>query len=665
MNFGESNNKIKDIYENIPLVKQAKRKSLFFRILRYFNIFVIAVFVLFLVSVFVNAARIKTIYDNSTAGKKNIEHTARLLRDKNYPAAADYAAAAENNFSISSGEMEKIGKDIIISHVPYLSAQIDDVHYLLSTAEMLSRAAKIGSEFGLEVQNVLRKSGQDFTKLSNVEKRGVLDAVNKNIPELNGIKANVDLASMNLARIEYSGLLFPFKKKLKMFEAYIDEAKRVLDDAVPLAQISLALAGYPDKSTFLLLLQNSDELRPTGGFIGTYGIIQTENSDILRMDTHDIYHMDMPVKDMINVTPPAPLKEYLGVDKWFMRDSNWSPDFVVSASTTKWFYGLENKLLPPKDQINKFDGEFDGVIAVTPKFVTDLLEITGPIRVENQDYDGDNFMKLLEYRVEKGYVQLGVPEWHRKEVIGEIMKELKIRLFDKSGLELYQVFNVIQENLSERNLIFNFTDSQFQEMTKDQKWSGEVLAAQGDSLMIIDANMAALKTDAVINRSVKYVVNEDPSGLFSDLYINYAHRGGFDWRTTRYRSYTRVYVPAGSVLIDTQGIEIDKVKTYQEFGKTVFAFFVEVEPGAIKNLHFYYELPDNFPEKIMADGYALYIQKQPGSIVGDLTVDLNFLDKIQSFQPASLSSRLQSAGNFVWEGDLMSDRSFNLFFKEQ
>ena len=40
-------------------------------------------------------------------------------------------------------------------------------------------------------------------------------------------------------------------------------------------------------------------------------------------------------------TPPEPLKKYLRVPSWYMRDSNWSPDFAVSAMNVEKFYRLE------------------------------------------------------------------------------------------------------------------------------------------------------------------------------------------------------------------------------------------------------------------------------------------------------------------------------------
>lgn len=619
---------------------------------------------LLLISFAFNAVRIKTIYENTLSGKKNIEHAARLIREKKYLAAIDYATIAEENFLVAGDEVEKIGKGVIIGNLDYFAVQIDDINYLLSTAEMLSRTAKIGCEFGLEVQEVLKTQGKDFTKLDQKEKKEILNSINQNIPELNGIKANIDLAQISLSKISYSGLLFPFKSKIKKFEAYIIEAQDFLNSAVPLAQLSMALLGYPENSTFLFLLQNNDELRPTGGFIGTYGILETENSDILRMDTHDIYHMDMPVKDKINVEPPQPLKSYLGVDKWFMRDSNWSPDFPLTASSVKWFYNLENSLLSEKDQINNFDGEFDGIIAVTPGFVTDLLKLTGPVFVEGEEYNESNFMKLLEYRVEKGYIQLGIPSWHRKEVIGEIVKELKIRLLDKSGVELYNVFNVIKNNLENRNVIFNFTDEQFQEMASEQQWTGEILDVKGDYIMIVDANMAALKTDAVVNRSINYSLNQHPDGLFADLYVNYAHGGNFDWRTTRYRTYSRIYLPSGSKLLDVDGgINLEEVEIYEEFNKTVFAFFVEVEPGTIENLHFYYELPSDISSLLRNGEYYLYFQKQPGNDIEDLSVDLNFIDNIDFYQPIGFNTNKIGNSEINWDTNLLGDRFFSVFFK--
>jgi hypothetical protein len=348
-----------------------------------------------------------------------------------------------------------------------------------------------------------------------------------------------------------------------------------------------------------------------------------------------------------------------------MRDANWSPDFPSSARQVEWFYHAEDRLLPAKDQINNFDDDFDGVIAITPKLITDLLASMGPVVIEGQEFNQDNFVELLQYKVEQEYMQLGISSWHRKEIIGEIVKELKTRLFDLGITEMYQVLDVFNTAFVEKSILLYFRDSGFQEIAREKNWTGEIKQIDSDYLMVVDANMASYKTDAVMAKSIYYNLKEDGGGnLNVNLKLNYAHHGGFDWKTTRYRTYTRVYVPRASQLIAIQGVESEKVEVYDEFGKTVFAFFVSIEPGEIGNVEIDYKLPSSVENHLLNKNYALYIQKQPGNDINQLTVNTSFLSDVDNYLPTGFFSSKTGKKIIEWDTELTTDRVFLVNLKK-
>jgi len=370
--------------------------------------------------------------------------------------------------------------------------------------------------------------------------------------------------------------------------------------------------------------------------------------------------MDMPVRDKINIVPPAPIKEYL-VDKWYLRDANWSPDWPTTAEKIIWFYDKEDALLPTANKINNFNGKFDGVIALTPNVVSDLIAIVGPIVVNNTEYNKDNFQDLLQYKVEREYLQLGVPAWQRKEVIGDIFKKLKEEVFDLSFNDWLAVKEVFESNLLEKNILVYFTDDQLADEAKNLGWTGEIKNVDGDYLMVVDANLGALKTDAVMNKSINYKLEQTANGFLAKLRINYAHRGGFDWRTTRYRTYTRVYVPLGSKLIKAEfdDDKNKKIDVMAELSKTSFGTWLVIEPGEVGSMYFEYRLPTNL---VSSDDYNLYIQKQPGNNTDNLTVDLGFKNKVKSYNPTGFSATRETSKRIKWETDLNNDKAFKIQF---
>jgi len=111
------------------------------------------------------------------------------------------------------------------------------------------------------------------------------------------------------------------------------------------------IAGFNGEKTYLLLFQNNLELRPSGGYIGNFGIIKVENGNPTVFELHDTNIFDG--FGTIKTEPPRPLYDHLKIDNWQMRDGNWSPDFKISAEQVEYFYRLQGG-----------HENFDGIIAI-------------------------------------------------------------------------------------------------------------------------------------------------------------------------------------------------------------------------------------------------------------------------------------------------------------
>jgi len=638
-----------------------KKKNIFLQFIKYILYFVLfSVFLLFIL-LFLNFINIKIAYEKAQSGKKNLEYSLTLIKDKNLKSALDFSLISQEDFREALEHVEKIKKNIIINKITYLDKQLGDVYYLFSVADLLSQSFSEGIKFNISINNIIN-SETNFNNLSIRKKEELIKRIYESGPELNGLKANLDLALLTINNISYKGFIKIFKNKIEDLKIKIQSVDELLKSAVPMSELLPFVLGYPQKTSFLIVLQNSDELRPTGGFIGTYGILEIEHGEILRFDTHDIYHMDMPVKDKINIKPPKALKDYLGVDKWYMRDANWSPDWGKSSQKIEWFFKKEDKLLSPKNQINNFQGDFDGIVAINPKLIIDLLKVVGPITIEGEEYNQNNFTDLLQYKVEKGYELLGTPSWHRKEVIGKIAEEIKMRIFNFNASNLYKLVEIFNSNLEEKNILINFKEKNLDSIIRENGWDGRIKNVKSDYLMIVDANMAAYKTDRVIDRRIEYKLNEKEDNFISNLKIFYKHNGQFDWKTTRYRTYTRIYVPLGSKLIKAGGFSQDgEIEVYNEFNKTVFAGFISIEPGKIANIYISYELPNNIKNSNNKKHYSLYIQKQPGTKTKELNVTFNFNKDISSYYPTGFYAS-QYNNQVNWESNLLTDREFIVNF---
>ena len=157
---------------------------------------------------------------------------------------------------------------------------------------------------------------------------------------------------------------------------------------------------------------------------------------------------------------------------------------------------------------------------------------------------------------------------------------------------------------------------------------GVIKKTDKDYLLVVDANLAAFKTDSVIEKGIEYDVRGQNQGMAkAKLKLNYQHNGGFDWRTTRYRSYTRVFAPLGSKLVslkaqDSANLEAKSINSYDDLAlnKTVFGFFFSLEPGSKGAIVLEYDLPENINRDLQSKNYELIIQKQAGRRTNALRV---------------------------------------------
>ena len=355
---------------------------------------------------------------------------------------------------------------------------------------------------------------------------------------------------------------------------------------------------------YLFLLQNNMELRPGGGFLGQYVVVTVKNGEIVKFYFEDANLLDQRIK--VKIPPPYPLHKKLGLKKWKFRDSNFSPDFPTNVKQAKKFFRYAGG-----------NANFDGVFAINATVLNDVLKITGPISLSNGRYvyNSENAIDKLEEQVEKPYLfNENLDTQNRKWIMKKLASELKNKLLTFGNIGKLVEFS--RDELNNKNIQLNFTNSDLQKAVEEVGWAGEVNKDwDGDYLMLVDANLGALKSDAFVKRSLNYSVDlttEVPTAVVDYKYNHTATHG--DWRTSDYHSYIRLYSPKGSVL--TKRVMVSYPITREEFNKTYFGVLFDALMNRETTTHFEYNLPTS-----VKDDYKLLIQKQSG--IGDLPVHIH------------------------------------------
>lgn len=598
----------------------------------------------------------KAAYKSALEGKQDFEYAQVEITNQNFDKAIDNLESAAGNFRDAKGNLDKIAWT---RHLPWVGTQVEATDNLIVAAVNISDALLEISGLGRDILAVVEEDEEaSFQTITPEQKREILKKIYESPPDIQGAKAELDLAVSQLEAIPDEGLMGPLAGAVAPIKEKLPLVKQLIEKAVPMIEVIPSIAGYPEEKTYLFLLQNNNELRPTGGFIGTYGILKARDGEMESFFTDNIYAIDVPAKEFLFVDPPKPYQDYLGSTQWFMRDANWDPDFPETAEKVEEFYHLENG---PEDSI-------DGVIAVDPVFIGSLLELTGPITVDDIEFTADNFVDQLQYQVEIAYAQQGVGELERKEIIGRMAAILMERMMSLPKSQWANLWEIFARNVDEKHILLYLKDGEVQEKIAAMNWAGEMKESPMDYLMVVDCNLGALKTDKVMEKSITYDVYEEDGRLIGDLNVHYKNTGTITQFTTRYRTYTRVYVPLGSELLEssgtmqndrTMGANPTEPDVYEEHGKTVFGGFTAVEPRSEGDLRYKYALPDDVADAVRGGYYYLYVQKQPGTVAHPLDFSFDIGRRIKAFFPLDEGTEI-SNNKVRFQTDLRTDKEFEI-----
>ena len=417
--------------------------------------------------------------------------------------------------------------------------------------------------------------------------------------------------------------------------------------------------GTRQRKTYLVLFQNNMEIRPTGGFIGSFGLLTLERGRLLDFEIQDVYFADGQLKG--HVDPPQKLKEFLGTAGWYLRDSNWDPDFPTSAQRAKWFLDKE------------ISRKVDGVIGINLTVAQRILESVGEIQLPDypEKISSKNFFEKAEYFSEAGFFPGSTGKQDFLGQVGRVLFE-KIKTADeKTLIKVAQTFFV---SLEEKEMTIYLDDPKAASLLAKFNWDGGIknvkCSATGgsnvkcltDYLFLVEANVGVNKSNYFLKRSLEQTVKIGEDGkISSKLFINYENQSPSEiFPAGRYKTYLRIYVPEGSNL---EGCKIEnvecKIDQETEHQRAVFGFLIEVPVRERRRVEISWSLPGLFDE----GEYVLLFQKQPGSARDNLSLSISYPGNLVLIetQPPGLTG----TGIIIYNTTLSRDQVFRANFAKK
>lgn len=171
----------------------------------------------------------------------------------------------------------------------------------------------------------------------------------------------------------------------------INKVADMLDQVNGMVQAMPKLSGQDGPRTYLLVAQTTSEQRSGGGLVGSLGTMQVDNGNISVGEFHSN-------KEFVALGESATAEEhdvfsdplYFSFD---VRDLFAVPDFSRTAEmlNTVW-------------QRSEYARDIDGVIAIDPLFIQEMVRINGDITLDNgQVLTGDNTAEFMLNGIYKAF----------------------------------------------------------------------------------------------------------------------------------------------------------------------------------------------------------------------------------------------------------------------
>lgn len=412
------------------------------------------------------------------------------------------------------------------------------------------------------------------------------------------------------------------------------------------------LIGLYGPQHYLIVVQNSDELRATGGFISAVGVLTLEQGRIANLDfvdSYDLYHVGREY-------PPAPppVAEFMGIPYILFRDANWSPDFPTTAAALRSLYREETRLL------------VDGIVTVDLHAMEAIVGALEPLQLSNSEepLTGANVVaqvKAFWTQPEEGETITDVGLWDWWEQRKNFIPALATAMVQKLGsgtVDYVAVGMAVEKSLNERAIQIWLADEEAATQLRQLGWDGSLQPQDGaDYLALINTNMGYNKVNAAVEQTLSYAVTW-PDGAAAPgeaiVTIDYHHprtvadhecdltpRYGTEYEDLVNRcffNYVRLYVPGGSELMATTGLQADSIRSQRgEKRTTVFSGYFILLPGESNQVQFQYQLPNT----LTPETYKLLVQRQSGSgplplslsIEGEDTVMVEHTENLYWMQP--------------------------------
>lgn len=395
---------------------------------------------------------------------------------------------------------------------------------------------------------VLASAGLDLADAAEglVETRAGEDAISTALTRLGAVNeslgrgaASVRTAAADLADLDRRWLPGPVGDARDELAGRLPDLERRVTSAAEGLDALLRFAGAEGDRRYLFLSQNPDEIRPTGGFIGTYGLISM-GPGAFALDRFEPIHVFLQ-RHPTAVVPAAeagsPFRFVNPPRAMSLANVNSTPDFAAAGRRA---VDLWNGAGEPA---------VDGAFSVTPAFMARILEVLGPVDVPDygERVTAANIIERFDFYTDE-LEDLAITNVERKGFVASLAEVVMDRLLAAPANRWQALGDAMAAGFDAREAMAWSTDEVVAQALANRNWDGTLPEVGGDFFYNGEWSYAA-KFNRGIRRTFDHHVHlrDDGSARITTTMVvaNTRERSPFNPGTL---SYVTLYGPAGAVL---------------------------------------------------------------------------------------------------------------------
>lgn len=355
------------------------------------------------------------------------------------PAVQRAASAAADMRQITHGRLWNLA-----THVPTYGEDVKTVQTLTDTVDNLAKNGLVPLGQSLSGVSLASLIGQDNT-INVAVLQNLVAALQQTGPVIHD--TNAKLQALPAAHVDK---LNEMVSKARTQFASVDQGVTVAEGIAPYIPQMLGADGQTQ--TYLVTAQNTSEIRSTGGFPGSMGVITVTDG---KMEVGEFSGISKVLKGM-NGIDLGLTDEQKAAYRWNIPavpiniidhagDASITPDFPLAAKI--W----------AKEYEYVHGTKLSGVIGVNPVFLQNMMALTGQsFQVQGKTLDGSNVGTVLMHDV---YFEFGNDNSAQDEFFSTAASHAFSGLFDGLGkVGVTKLSTFLTDNISAGNLRVWFAD---------------------------------------------------------------------------------------------------------------------------------------------------------------------------------------------------------------